>query len=235
MLMCTTSYEGMFRYLSLLGLFPYLWRSAGESIASITRACILITLMIGPLSATGLPSSCSLSTCTGTSSTRSSHLSRTSRVYTSNSITTCTTSTPRPPQSSLRLTGPDSSIRFIKPSSLVSSVSEPLSAALSGDGSDQPPSGTVKSIIPCTPLAIVKCLEYVSVYNTLLPYGDRAYGKTITVINRYAYARYPFRIRISHLGLQFRGGRTTTCSTTLQRRRSSVLGRHRLHPGSSSS
>jgi methylenetetrahydrofolate dehydrogenase (NAD+) len=42
----------------------------------------------------------------------------------------------------------------------------------------------VKSIIPCTPLAIVKCLEYVGVYNKLLPYGDRAYGKTITVINR---------------------------------------------------
>jgi methylenetetrahydrofolate dehydrogenase (NAD+) len=44
----------------------------------------------------------------------------------------------------------------------------------------------VKSIIPCTPLAIVKCLEYVKVYNTILPYGDRVYGRTITVINRSA-------------------------------------------------
>ncbi|EEB93039.1 hypothetical protein MPER_08362 [Moniliophthora perniciosa FA553] len=42
----------------------------------------------------------------------------------------------------------------------------------------------VKSIIPCTPLAIVKCLEYVGVYNKILPYGDRAYGKTVCVINR---------------------------------------------------
>ncbi|PFH51342.1 hypothetical protein AMATHDRAFT_142821 [Amanita thiersii Skay4041] len=47
-----------------------------------------------------------------------------------------------------------------------------------------PPPGMVKSIIPCTPLAIVKCLEYISVYNRLLPYGDRAYGRTVTVINR---------------------------------------------------
>ena len=51
--------------------------------------------------------------------------------------------------------------------------------------SEEPPAGTVKSIIPCTPLAIVKCLEFVGIYNKILPYGDRAYGKTITVINRY--------------------------------------------------
>ncbi|KAI0787204.1 hypothetical protein BC629DRAFT_1288374 [Irpex lacteus] len=49
---------------------------------------------------------------------------------------------------------------------------------------DKAPPGFVKSILPCTPLAIVKCLEYTRVYNNLLPYGDRAYGKTITVINR---------------------------------------------------
>lgn len=42
----------------------------------------------------------------------------------------------------------------------------------------------VKPILPCTPLAIVKTLEYVGVYNQILPYGQRAYGKTITVINR---------------------------------------------------
>ncbi|KAF6762013.1 methylenetetrahydrofolate dehydrogenase [Ephemerocybe angulata] len=39
-----------------------------------------------------------------------------------------------------------------------------------------PPPGMVKSIIPCTPLAICT--------TGFLPYGDRAYGKTITVINR---------------------------------------------------
>jgi methylenetetrahydrofolate dehydrogenase (NAD+) len=42
----------------------------------------------------------------------------------------------------------------------------------------------VKAILPCTPLAIVKTLEHCQVYNPLLPYGGRAYGKTITVINR---------------------------------------------------
>ena len=49
---------------------------------------------------------------------------------------------------------------------------------------EEPPPGTVKSIIPCTPLAVVKCLEHVGVYNKILPYGDRAYGKTVTIINR---------------------------------------------------
>ena len=42
----------------------------------------------------------------------------------------------------------------------------------------------VKSILPCTPLGVVKCLEYIGVYNKILTYGDRAYGKTVTVINR---------------------------------------------------
>ncbi|KAJ7498485.1 NAD(P)-binding protein [Mycena latifolia] len=74
-------------------------------------------------------------------------------------------------------------IRFIEPQSLLSS--EVPSAASAGViESEDPPPGTVKSIIPCTPLAIVKCLEHVGVYNKILPYGDRAYGRTITVINR---------------------------------------------------
>jgi len=42
----------------------------------------------------------------------------------------------------------------------------------------------VKSILPCTPLGVVKCLEHIGVYNKILAYGDRAYGKTVTVINR---------------------------------------------------
>lgn len=41
-----------------------------------------------------------------------------------------------------------------------------------------------KCIIPCTPLALVKVLEYLGVYNTVLPYGNRLYGKTIVVVNR---------------------------------------------------
>ncbi|KAJ7771140.1 NAD-P-binding protein [Mycena maculata] len=73
-------------------------------------------------------------------------------------------------------------IRFIQPQSLLSSGVP--AAALGAIEGEEPPSGTVKSIIPCTPLAIVKCLEHVGVYNKILPYGDRAYGRTITVINR---------------------------------------------------
>ncbi|KAJ7129249.1 hypothetical protein C8R44DRAFT_978675 [Mycena epipterygia] len=74
-------------------------------------------------------------------------------------------------------------IRFIRPQSLVSS-GVPSAASVGAIESEEPPPGTVKSIIPCTPLAIVKCLEHVGVYNRILPYGDRAYGRTITVINR---------------------------------------------------
>jgi hypothetical protein len=41
-----------------------------------------------------------------------------------------------------------------------------------------------RSILPCTSLAVVKVLENVGVYNKVLPYGDRAFGKTVAVINR---------------------------------------------------
>ncbi|KAF9442543.1 NAD(P)-binding protein [Macrolepiota fuliginosa MF-IS2] len=76
-------------------------------------------------------------------------------------------------------------IRFLDPKSLLTatpSTGTPLTST--STDTDQPPAGMVKSIIPCTPLAIVKCLEYVGVYNKILPYGDRAYGRTVTVINR---------------------------------------------------
>jgi methylenetetrahydrofolate dehydrogenase (NAD+) len=47
-----------------------------------------------------------------------------------------------------------------------------------------PPANTQKSILPCTPLAVVKVLEYLRIYNSILPYGNRLFGRTITVINR---------------------------------------------------
>jgi methylenetetrahydrofolate dehydrogenase (NAD+) len=47
-----------------------------------------------------------------------------------------------------------------------------------------PPADTQKSILPCTPLAVVKVLEYLRIYNVILPYGNRLFGRTITVINR---------------------------------------------------
>ncbi|PVI08156.1 NAD(P)-binding protein [Periconia macrospinosa] len=43
---------------------------------------------------------------------------------------------------------------------------------------------TKKSILPCTPLAVIKILEYLRIYNTILSYGNRLHGRTITVINR---------------------------------------------------
>ena len=79
---------------------------------------------------------------------------------------------------------PSYSIRFLEPKTLASSVPTASANDAPPAVNDQPPAGYVKSILPCTPLAIVKCLEFVGVYNTLLPYGDRAYGKTVTVINR---------------------------------------------------
>ncbi|KAF2769462.1 hypothetical protein EJ03DRAFT_336160 [Teratosphaeria nubilosa] len=47
-----------------------------------------------------------------------------------------------------------------------------------------PPTNTRKSILPCTPLAILKILEYIHIYNPVLDYGRRLHGRRITVINR---------------------------------------------------
>ena len=43
---------------------------------------------------------------------------------------------------------------------------------------------TQKSLLPCTPLAAIKILDYLKVYNSILPYGNRLFGRTVTVINR---------------------------------------------------
>ncbi|KAJ5290991.1 methylenetetrahydrofolate dehydrogenase [Penicillium angulare] len=41
-----------------------------------------------------------------------------------------------------------------------------------------------KCILPCTPLANIKILEYLNIYNTVLPHGNRLFGHTICVVNR---------------------------------------------------
>ena len=41
-----------------------------------------------------------------------------------------------------------------------------------------------KSLLPCTPLAVLKTLDYLRVYNSILPYGNRLFGRSITVVNR---------------------------------------------------
>jgi methylenetetrahydrofolate dehydrogenase (NAD+) len=46
------------------------------------------------------------------------------------------------------------------------------------------PQNMRKSLLPCTPLAVVKILEYLQIYNPILAPGNRLFGKTITVINR---------------------------------------------------
>lgn len=46
------------------------------------------------------------------------------------------------------------------------------------------PANTQKSILPCTPLAVIKILEHLQIYNKILSEGNRLFGKTITVINR---------------------------------------------------
>lgn len=79
------------------------------------------------------------------------------------------------------------SVRFISPITL-KAIPESV-APPNTKGTDEGPEGSVKSILPCTPLAIVKVLEHLGVYNKMLRYGDRARGKVITVINRYVTCR----------------------------------------------
>ncbi|KAK4635188.1 Methylenetetrahydrofolate dehydrogenase [NAD(+)] [Fulvia fulva] len=47
-----------------------------------------------------------------------------------------------------------------------------------------PPTNSMKSILPCTALAIIKILEHLQIYNTFLDYSKRLFGRRITVINR---------------------------------------------------
>ena len=43
---------------------------------------------------------------------------------------------------------------------------------------------TRKSVLPCTPLAVIKILEYLQIYNSILPYGNRLFGRTVCIVNR---------------------------------------------------
>ena len=46
------------------------------------------------------------------------------------------------------------------------------------------PANTQKSILPCTPLAGVKVLEHLRIYNKVMAPGNELFGRIITVINR---------------------------------------------------
>jgi hypothetical protein len=76
------------------------------------------------------------------------------------------------------------SIRFLDSRSLLASAPLLVEDSLIDVADEQVPPGKVKSILPCTPLAVVKCLEHLGVYNRILRYGDRAYGRVVTIINR---------------------------------------------------
>ncbi|KAI8140225.1 hypothetical protein BJV82DRAFT_624329 [Fennellomyces sp. T-0311] len=59
---------------------------------------------------------------------------------------------------------------------------------------------TMKCIIPCTSLAVVKILEYIGVYNSVLPYGNRLYGRTITIVNRSEIVGRPLAAMLANDG-----------------------------------
>lgn len=44
--------------------------------------------------------------------------------------------------------------------------------------------GSKKCVLPCTPLAVVKTLEHLQMYDPHLPVGERMTGKTAVVVNR---------------------------------------------------
>jgi hypothetical protein len=57
-----------------------------------------------------------------------------------------------------------------------------------------------KSLLPCTPLAIVKLMEYLKVYDEALPIGDRMAGKSVVVINRSEIVGRPLAAMLANDG-----------------------------------
>lgn len=62
------------------------------------------------------------------------------------------------------------------------------------------PHNEQKSILPCTPLAMVKILEYLGVYNQLLNYGNRLYGKKVLIVNRLEIVGRPLAALLANDG-----------------------------------
>jgi methylenetetrahydrofolate dehydrogenase (NAD+) len=57
-----------------------------------------------------------------------------------------------------------------------------------------------KCILPCTPLAIIKILEYLQVYNSILQYGNRLHGKVVCVVNRSEVVGRPLAAMLANDG-----------------------------------
>ncbi|MCO5585085.1 hypothetical protein L7F22_039017 [Adiantum nelumboides] len=69
-------------------------------------------------------------------------------------------------------------IRWINPSQLGGAPGTTIEASSgSADREESIPPGYAKSILPCTPLAVVKCLESLGAYDKSLPYGDRLFAR----------------------------------------------------------
>ncbi len=90
------------------------------------------------------------------------------------------------------------------------------------------PSTTQKSILPCTPLAIIKILEHLMVYNTILPYGNRLFGHTITVVNRSEVVGRPLAALLANDGacvysVDVTGVQQFTRGSGIKKRRHEVL------------
>lgn len=64
------------------------------------------------------------------------------------------------------------------------------------------PANTQKSILPCTPLAMIKILEYLQIYNTILDYGQRLFGRRITIVNRSEVVGRPLAALLANDGAE---------------------------------
>lgn len=92
-------------------------------------------------------------------------------------------------------------IRWVAPKELGGAPGTTIEASAGPiDSEDNIPQGYAKSILPCTPLAVVKCLEAMGAYDRSLPYGDRLYGKVITVVNRSEVVGRPLAALLSNDG-----------------------------------
>mmetsp|Transcript_12142 Transcript_12142/g.26957 ORF Transcript_12142/g.26957 Transcript_12142/m.26957 type:complete len:331 (-) Transcript_12142:142-1134(-) len=60
--------------------------------------------------------------------------------------------------------------------------------------------GSRKCVLPCTPLAVIKTLEHLEVYDSSLPVGERMKGKTATVVNRSEVVGRPLAAMLANDG-----------------------------------
>jgi len=59
-----------------------------------------------------------------------------------------------------------------------------------------------KCVLPCTPLAIVKILEHLKVYDSNLALGNRLTGKVVTIINRSEIVGHPLAAMLANDGAE---------------------------------